>query len=217
MPLTDYEVNFPIDRMDARGTSQTPTVSLATIFALMMVGVIVRRSSPSFHSRFTPSIRRFAFGVLQPLTVMRSAWLAKIDPLLSTVAVVSCSCHIILSLFWSWMFKHVKREQTKGWLLLSVQGSLVSFLYSTVGGHAKFGERAVSVCLMWDMAGNMWISQGLLYFLAAMHAPKISSKAKQDIDLEDVEGEGQGRRDERAYDPLDARVYGLQRRAVRRT
>lgn len=153
-----------------------PTVSLASIVVLVCIGIMLRRV-PGFHVTYTPLVRRLVFGLLQPLTVLRSAWLAKLDPQLSAVAMASSCCHLVLAFFWYWLFNQVRNEQTKGWLLLSAQGCLVSFLYTTVGTHAKFGEPAVSVLLMWDLAGNMWIAQGLLYYLAALHAPRLNEGA----------------------------------------
>jgi len=188
MPVNDYDVAFPTDRIDARRIHATPGVSLTMIVALVSVGMVLRQW-PGFHASCTPYLRRWVFGVCQPLNVLRSAWLARLDPQLSFIAIVSCAVHVCLAVFWRWLFSQVRQKQTRGWLLLSVQGSLMSFLYTTVGTHNKFGERALAVCLMWDMAGNMWISQGLLYYLAALHAPKKISK-KAEIDLEDVEANG---------------------------
>ena len=188
MPNRDYEVSFPVNQINAHKVHNTPTVSLATIVALVVVGLVLRKTS-GFHVTYTPLVRRFVFGILQPLTVLRSAWLARIDPQLSAVAMISSCCHLVLAMFWSWLFGQVRHDQTRGWLLVSAQGCLISFLYTTLGTSPHFGERAVSVCLMWDLAGNMWISQGLLYYLAALHAPR-KGIAKAHIDLEEVESDG---------------------------
>jgi predicted permease len=187
MPSTDYGVVFPIDRIDPHRMHNTPTVSFAVIVSLVVVGMVLRQAS-GFHTRYTPFVRRVIFGMLQPLTVLRSAWLARLDPQLSFVAMVSGVVHLTLAMFWRWLFSQVKHDQTRGWLLVSAQGCLMSFLYTTIGTHPKFGEKAVAICLMWDLAGNMWISQGLLYYLAAVHAPKKQA-AKAEIDLEEVESD----------------------------
>ena len=175
-------VSFPVNSFDAHA-SLVPSASLPAMVAFLCVGLLLKRSGV-WRDSYTTTFRRLIFGVLQPLTVLRSIWIARFDPQLYAVAAVSLAVHVWLALFWWWVFRGVKARQIRGWLLVSVQGCLVSFLYTTVGGSVRFGERAAAVCLLWDIGGNMWISQGLVYVLTAMHAPEKKDECEGDLEEE---------------------------------
>jgi predicted permease len=59
----------------------------------------------------------------------------------------------------------------RGWLLMISQGCLTSFFYSNLASHPSFGQEAVAICLLFDIAGNTPCAQGLLWGIGAYYAP----------------------------------------------
>lgn len=148
---------------------QSPLLTLVTILAL---GLWLQLHCPVWHEHHSTALRKVTFNLLLPCYVLQSMWGASpIDTTLLPVAAYSFATHIIMSVVIGILFLRVSDRQVRGWLCMSAQGALLSFLYPRLAADSRFGERSVATCLLWDIGGNVWICQGLLWATAAYFAP----------------------------------------------
>ena len=125
----------------------------------------------------TTRFRRFTFNVLLPIYVFRNMWVSRIERSLGSIAQVGLFVHVIQALFWAMLYRNVRDMQMRGWLQMISQGCLTSFFYSNLASHSSFGQEAVAICLLFDIAGNTPCAQGLLWGIAAYYAPGMGSGA----------------------------------------
>ncbi len=123
----------------------------------------------------TAKLRRATFNILLPIYVFRNMWTAHIDSSIYSIAQYSLAIHLCQCLFWWILFKSVGDSCMRGWLMMVSQGCLTSFFYTNMVNHLEFGQRAVAICLLWDIGGNTPCAQGLLWGIAAYFAPSGST------------------------------------------
>jgi predicted permease len=129
----------------------------------------------AWDSRWTTKFRRFTFNILLPIYVFRNMWVSRIERSLASIAQVGLFVHIIQAIFWALLYRNVRDVQMRGWLLMISQGCLTSFFYSNLASHPSFGQEAVAICLLFDIAGNTPCAQGLLWGIAAYYAPEVGA------------------------------------------
>lgn len=120
--------------------------------------------------------RRITFNYLLPSYVIRNIWLAHIDSSMFNIAKFSFLLHILQAFFWAFVYRNVRENCMKGWLLMISQGCLTSFFYTNLASHSNFGQQAVAICLLFDVGGNTLCAQGLLWGIAAYFSPDEASE-----------------------------------------
>ncbi|KAF4727329.1 hypothetical protein FOZ63_019258 [Perkinsus olseni] len=119
---------------------QSPLVTLITILAL---GLWLQLHCPVWHEDHSTALRKATFNVLLPCYVLQSMWGASpIDTTLLPVAAYSFATHTIMAVVTAMLFLRVADRQIRGWLCMSAQGALLSFLYPRLAADSRFGERS---------------------------------------------------------------------------
>jgi predicted permease len=154
--------------------SSAPLTCMATLLA---TGALVRYLKPATALRILPPIRNATFNYFLPALVLRSMWRVHIEHSMMLVALCSLLCHTAVMCLFQLCLTGVDHRPTKGFLILALQGCMLSFLYSGIGEHPKFGREATAVCLMWDMGGNFWVSQALCFAVGSVYAPRKKDAA----------------------------------------
>lgn len=101
-------------------------------------------------------------------------WTAHVEANIYAIAHYSLVIHLCQSVFWWMLYQSIGDTCMRGWLMMVSQGCLTSFFYTNLVNHADFGQRAVAICLMWDIGGNTPCAQGLLWCIASYFAPSRS-------------------------------------------
>jgi predicted permease len=138
---------------------------------LLGTGALVRFAMPAASLRILAPMRNATFNYFLPALVLRSMWSVHIDHSMFLVAFCSLLCHAAVMCLWQLLLVGVEDRPTKGFYILALQGCMLSFLYSGIGEHPRFGKEATAVCLMWDMGGNFWVSQALCFAVGSMYGP----------------------------------------------
>eukprot|EP00440_Ansanella_granifera_P046707 gb/GFBE01050582.1/.p1 GENE.gb/GFBE01050582.1/~~gb/GFBE01050582.1/.p1 ORF type:complete len:336 (+),score=58.96 gb/GFBE01050582.1/:1-1008(+) len=141
--------------------------TLLTIFGLMGLGAVARRRN-WLTTKSADRIRWVCFEYLMPAVLLRNIWIAPVDVALSAVAVWSAIFHVLRFFVLLMLARLVqpRHRQRQGWILLMTQGEMLALLYPLLLATPHLSERALACCILWDMGGNMWVCQGVLFGIA---------------------------------------------------
>jgi predicted permease len=143
---------------------------MLSLINFVLLGYILK-SYFHWDAEKTTTFRRATFNLLLPVFILRNTWVAVIDDSLLSVVCYSSLIHTGLAVFWWFVYRGIPDRTLRGWLQMVSQGCLTSFFYANLSNHPAFGQRAVAVCLLWDIGGNTPVAQGYLWGLAAFYAP----------------------------------------------
>jgi len=141
--------------------------TLLNIIVLMGLGFVsMRRKWLSKQS--ADRLRWVCFEYLMPAVLMRNIWIAPVDSRLSAIMLWSAGIHALRFFFIQAVARFFEPTQRprQGWLILMTQGEMLALLYPLLLATPHLSERALACCILWDMGGNMWLCQGVLFGVA---------------------------------------------------
>eukprot|EP00931_Biecheleriopsis_adriatica_P079422 TRINITY_DN52817_c0_g1_i1.p1 TRINITY_DN52817_c0_g1~~TRINITY_DN52817_c0_g1_i1.p1 ORF type:complete len:374 (-),score=63.72 TRINITY_DN52817_c0_g1_i1:76-1197(-) len=164
--------------------------TLLSIFGLMGLGVLARRRKWLSVKR-ADGIRWACFEYLLPAVLLRNIWIAPVDVGLSGIAFWSAVVSVLRFFFLLSLSRVVEPldKYRRGWLLLMTQGEMLALLYPLLLSTPHLAGRALACCILWDLGGNMWLCQGVLFGIAEHFfegAPRRPRQSLQ-VDADDVE------------------------------
>eukprot|EP00927_Polykrikos_kofoidii_P037364 TRINITY_DN31510_c0_g2_i1.p1 TRINITY_DN31510_c0_g2~~TRINITY_DN31510_c0_g2_i1.p1 ORF type:complete len:431 (+),score=47.27 TRINITY_DN31510_c0_g2_i1:39-1295(+) len=165
-------------------------VSLVFLVVNLIIGVVARRRkwlSPSAGDLLRQATFKFFFAAF----LLYHMWKAPFDSGLVNILFFSLVTHslwFVLSLFFATVAPQPEARCAPssaciaGWMMLMTQGQNLSFTYGVISESPALSERGLACAVMWDLGGNIWLCQGIMWGIATYFSPAIEAGS------EDAEG-----------------------------
>lgn len=141
--------------------------TILSICVLMTLGLVARRRN-WLSVGSADRIRWICFEYLLPAVLLRNIWLAPVDMKLSVVALWSAFFNTLRFFIIMQVVRFVEplQRQRQGWLMLITQGEMLALLFPLLLATPQLSERALACAILWDLGGNMWLCQGIIFGIA---------------------------------------------------